>query len=217
MGQPPREISGDVAFRCHTWDGVIHRSDVEAYVISQLVDNTEEDEEWYKELQAAMVSCIAGDHIELIEYLTTLRWSLLELPETALYSSKIMLRDGLINDSGDYDEEVWQRRIWRAQVREVFPIIEEMRIHIIRTAIQNGCLADQLFTKVGTQKQAVADAMELDFGDLPKNMMKEANRELFHKASLLRKIRHDIAHLKPVRMDKLDQDLFRKMLKEIRS
>ena len=93
------------------------------------------------------------------------------------------------------------RRIWRGQVQALFPLVEELRLQLVSQ------VRYLLRLPLQTEWGVVEDAEDLEVGPLH-YLLKQAQapRSAVHLARILKSLRHDLAHLRPVRIEDLHDD-----------
>lgn len=211
-------LDGVADFCCRSWTGFVGRNDIEALVSS--LPNTRDREyanKWFLDLKATLIASIAEDDIDLVEHLLECPWFDLEHSEVALQGYPERLPAKLRNGNGGCHLVEWGRRLWRGQLREIFPIIEEMRIQTITEAIERRLLPESLTNKVDQEIVPITDPFELDFSAFAYHMkdISGSGHELKKRANFLADIRHSLAHRKPVPFYKLTGSRFLAMVDEV--
>jgi hypothetical protein len=93
------------------------------------------------------------------------------------------------------EERALGQRIWRAQLRVVFPAIEELRLALLP------CLKPQLRFPLATASGLVHEIEELEIGEIAYHLQKtrSVDPEIRRLVHLLKDLRHALAHLEPIR------------------
>lgn len=210
-GEPPTSEC-DVLLRCIRWQGSLSRRDVEAYAWNVRAENRV-SHPWYHELAVSVIASLAGEDIPFVEHLSRL--------DVPLLLDRVRALDGydgnppgkLSMTTGTEAADEWSRRIWRGQIREVFPLLEEMRLLLLT----EGATFIQPPFRIyeGSQIRTTEDPRELELGYLSRLL--EGHGELGRMAFLLKGIRDGLAHLRPVPIHKLTNPLFLSLLKRVRT
>jgi hypothetical protein len=107
----------------------------------------------------------------------------------------------LYHITNDHDDEV-NRRLWRAHVAEIFPWLEEIRMHLIDRFRNEIRLPHMLQTN-----EIIEDPNLLEIGQLYWNLKYSAGltEDQLNLVNVCRRARNDLAHRRPVRTLRLRQ------------
>jgi hypothetical protein len=107
----------------------------------------------------------------------------------------------LYHITNDDDDEV-NRRLWRAHVAEIFPWLEEIRMHLIDRFRNEIRLPHMLQTN-----EIIEDPNLLEIGQLYWNLKYSAGltEDQLNLVNVCRRARNDLAHRRPVRTLRLRQ------------
>jgi hypothetical protein len=99
------------------------------------------------------------------------------------------------------DDAELRRRVWRAEIRVLYPFIEELRLRLLSR------LRPYLRLPVETTYGLVDDVYDLELGQLV-HFLRGRNlpRELWRLLNVLAGMRHALAHLRPVPVEYLFAD-----------
>ncbi|MDR1535766.1 MAG: hypothetical protein LBU64_11845 [Planctomycetota bacterium] len=211
-GVEPSASESDILLRCLRWQGSLSRRDVEAYVWN-VRTGTRVQHPWYHELAVSVIASLAEDDILFVEHLSRLDMPLLLDHARALDGYDGVPPEKLSMTTGTETADEWSRRIWRGQIREVFPLLEEMRLLLLA---EGAAFIQPPFTIYeGSQIRTTEDPRELELGYLSRLL--DGHGTLGKMAFLLKGIRDGLAHLRPTPIHKLTNPLFLSLLKRVRA
>jgi hypothetical protein len=228
-------VCEDVTLSHHPWDGHISPLDIWAYVRYRR-EPTRELDGFYDHLAGALVADVAGHDMDLAERLSTSPiQDLLEpvplLLEYARFKgwtkecvSPQRWADGHfgIVDGGRRvhsailavagDSKGVARRVWEAQSRVLFPLLEQLRIWILPHAAR--LIRPPFLTLLGHRQVVVNSVDDLELGQLEYHL---AGTRLSTQVSCLAEMRRRLAHLEVVGSRELLGKQFQSALREYRT
>lgn len=201
----------------HHAEDSVWASDTVCLVSARVADN---GCRLHRLVHAAVAAELAGTDLELAERLAALGLRNLMRPQDTL-SGRAREFGWHRATSDDQATERWQgrrrrhsafevlagntieidRRIWRGEVQALFPLVEELRLQLVSQ------VRHLLRLPFKTEWGVVEDAEDLEVGPLYYLLKQEqAPRPAVQLARILKSLRHDLAHLRPVRVEDLYDD-----------
>lgn len=220
----------DVALAIHNWRGYVDQLDMSLYATYLLSDQPLSRTE--RKLRIAMITELAGTDPQLAELLVSKSLNELLQPASCLceFANKIgwttphTAPDWTKGTLDEWDGETFvhsvflyqaqnineiYRRLWRAHVRTLFPMLEEERVRLL--AELKSFLKVPFCTEYGI---TIDNLNALEIGHIRYQIRNNYNIDKHTKQLLdsLKEIRDEIAHIKPVTGDLLGRWLLNQQL-----
>jgi len=226
LGGPDRQMlpEGDVALSIRSWE---HRLDLlDSTLFAAHICERQPAAAVLKKTRVAMISELAGPDPEAALLLANLDIKDLFVPTEFLhdladsrgwpcdgsdptwtegsldyFDGRPFVHSAFLAHNGDKHREL-DRRIWRAQLATLFPLIEEQRIRLIDD------VKTMLTLPVETEYAVLRDPLDLEIAQIAFQLSQRSPRPReYQRARKLARMRNALAHLEPLGIDEIHLDV----------
>lgn len=229
VGPLPAEPEPDTALRAHRWGDGLSRLDV-MFHLDRRCPRSDTDRV-LRQVTLAVAAELAGTDIRLgarlaadgpaffadyakrlTQYAAEHGWTATSVQSASWGDGVYEVLDGetRVHSAALAAAERWDevdRRVWQGQVRVLYPFIEEQRVKLIPAVAAS--LRFPIVTEYG---ERINRAIDLEIGPLMYHLKSQRiPQRTWNQLSLLRGMRHALAHLRPVDIDDLRSEAWRSL------